>query len=65
MPEDTMPTPGNAIEQGQAALRDLAQLAGSYYKSLIDENIPDDLAYGLVMDYMRNTFSAARDQGAV
>lgn len=40
-------------DQYEAALADFARLMGNYYKSLIENGIPEDLAKAIMMDYQR------------
>ena len=54
------PTPGNMIEQAEAALEDLAGLAGTFYKELIDKGVDGILAHDLVVNYMSGIFAGAQ-----
>lgn len=50
---DKKETPINIIatlDQAQSVLRDTAPIFAGYYKSLIDENVPDDLARELTKE---------------
>lgn len=53
------PTPGNAVEQAEAALADLAGLAATFYGELAVRGVPDELAYNLTRDYMIGIFVGA------
>ncbi len=43
---------GHSIEQAEAALSDLARLAGMYYQKLMNNGVGTNLAHDLVMQYI-------------